>query len=143
MNFRSIRIYEEELEAILDFYKESIILAVSPSYDYKTKIGRYRVALLYKKYRKILSGEVIGIISANRTAIYGLVEGAKGIRKPLNIVIMTPSTYGFKKATRQRGANLDLWNQLFSILESKGCVEVVEIVVIGGGKSIAAICGWP
>ena len=140
MNFRSIKIQENEIENIFNQYNDSIIMVVSPSCNINMKAGSYHAALIYHKYRKIYCGQVNNVNSANKCAIYGLIEVAKHITSPKDIVIMTASSFGFKKAISFKGVNSEIWNSLFSILEEKGCENVTEVVVVGGGVQIASIC---
>lgn len=140
MNFKSIRICENEIKDIINQYCDSIITVVSPSCNTKLKTGSYCVALIYHKYRKIYRGQVNDVNSANKCAIYGLIEAATHITSPKDVVIMTASSFGFKKAISFKGVNSEIWNSLFSILEERGCENVTEVVVVGGGVQIASIC---
>lgn len=140
MNFKSIKISENQIADILDQYNDSIIMVVSPSCNINLRAGSYRVALIYHKYRKIYCGQVSNVNSANKCAIYGLIEAAKHITSSRDIVIMTASSFGFKKAIDFKGVNSEIWNSLFSVLEEKGCENVTEVVVVGGGMQITSIC---
>ena len=140
MNFESIKIGPNDLQQVLDEYTDSIIIAVSPSCNIEQKKGGYSVALIYHKYKKVYSERLYDITSSNKCAIYGLIEGATHITQPKDIVVMTATRFGFKNAMKCKGVNGDLWNELFTILEKKGCQSITEIVVEGGGASLSAIC---
>lgn len=140
MNFKSIRISENEISDIISSYSNSIIMVVLPSCITKLKKGSFRVALIYHKYKKVYCGEVDNVNSSNKCAIYGLIEAANHITKPMDVVFITASYFGFKKAVKYEGVNQELWNQFFSVLEKIGCKNITEVVAIGGGWQIASIC---
>lgn len=140
MNFDSIKIGPDDLQQVLEEYTDSIIIAVSPSCNIELKKGGYSVALIYRKYKKIYSERLYNITSSNKCAIYGLIEGAMHITQPKDIVIMTAARFGFKNAMKCKGVNGDLWKELFSVLDQKGCQSITEIVVEGGGAVLASIC---
>ncbi len=140
MNFDSIKIGPNDLQQVLEEYTDSIIIVVSPSCNIEQKRGAYSVALIYHKYKKVYSARIDDITSSNKCAIYGLIEGATHITQPKDIVIMTATSFGFKKAIKCKGVNEALWNELFITLKQKGCQNVTEIVVVGGGTRIASIC---
>ena len=139
MNFNSIKIYPNELNKVLEEYNESIIIAVSPSCNLDRREGSFRIALIYHKYKKIYYRELKDIASSNKCAIYGLIEGASHITQPKNVVIMTATTFGFKRALSRRSDNQDIWDELFEVLEKKGCPNLTEVVVFGGGDELAKL----
>ena len=140
MEFDRITIEEQQLKEIFDAYNDAIFIAVSPSCNIQKKKGNYRSALIYHKYKKVYTGEIENITSANKCALYGLIETATHIKEGKDIVLLVGGSFGFKKAIKYAGVNEGLWNELFTILESIGCEKITEVLVKNGGFRLACIC---
>lgn len=140
MEFDSITIEEKQLKEIFEIYNDAIFIVVSPSCNIQMRKGSFRSALIYHKYRKIYTGEIEDITSANKCALLGMIETATHIKEGKDIVLLVGSSFGFKKAIKCKGVNEELWNKLFSIFESIGCRTITEVIVKNGGFRLACIC---
>lgn len=140
MIYDSIRMESCELDSIYDKYKDSIIIAVSPSYYLERNEGACRLVMIYKKHNKYLIKDCTGAGSAHRCALQGLVFAAEQIKIPKPIVFVAAAPFGFKKALKGKGMNPDLWNIFFDVLKEKGCPSVTEIVVPDGSRKIEGLC---
>lgn len=136
----SITIELNEVDKLFESYRDSIFIVVAPSCRIQDKMGWYRISLIYRGYRKVYCGEIKDITSANKCALHGIIDAASHITAGKDIVLLVAGNFGFKKAQKYKGENIELWNKVFTIIESKGCKKITEVVVKDGGAKILSIC---
>ena len=104
---------------ILSFIKnnpDKLIILGFGGADYITSKGYYKFGLVYNMHIKIISGNSIGT-SSNRSILEGVLASVKKINKPSNVVVLTATVLGFKKAIKNKGPNKDICQEIIKIVE--------------------------
>lgn len=140
MQYESITIEPSQLNEFLTDNENTLILAVSPSCNTSSRTGSYHAILLYRQHKMLITGDLQDIASANRCALHGFIDAAGHITKCENVILLVAGSFGFKTAIKHKGPNSDLWNELFFIIESKGCNCITEVIVSGGGTQLSSLC---
>lgn len=96
--------------------KNIIIMSVG-SCNTTLEEGSYKTVLIYQKAHKVLQGSVI-TRSANKCILCGIKEATKAIKKPSDVIIISPTPLGFGYL---KSANHDICEEIIDILTDKKC----------------------
>jgi len=117
-----------------ELIKDNIILYTDGGAKGNPGIGGYGAVLLYRKYKKELSGG-FRLTTNNRMELLACIEGLKAIKNPLPTVVYSDSKYlvdainenwlktwkkrGWKRAKDKEVKNVDMWIKLDQLMDNK------------------------
>lgn len=108
--------------------KENVIVMSVGSCNTTLEKGNYKTLLIYQKAHKVLEGNVI-TRSANKCILYGIKEATKAIKKPSDVMIISPTPLGFRT---KKSANHDICDEIIDILTNKNCnIKIVTCEGMG------------
>lgn len=108
--------------------EENIIIMSVGSCNTNTEKGSYKAVLIYQNNHKVLQGDII-TRSANKCILYGIKDATEAIKKPSDIIIISPTLLGF--GTR-KSANYDICEEIINILTEKNCnIKIVTCEGMG------------
>lgn len=108
--------------------KENIIIMSVGSCNTTLEKGNYKTLLIYQKAHKVLQENII-TRSANRCILYGIKKATEAIKKPSDVMIISPTPLGFGK---KKTANCDICHEIIDILTDKNCnIKIVTCEGMG------------
>lgn len=96
--------------------KNIIIMSVG-SCNTNLEEGNYKSVLIYQNNHKIIKGDMT-TNSANRCILCGIKKASRAIKKPSDVIIISPAQLGF--GTR-KSANYDICKEIIDTLTEKNC----------------------
>lgn len=105
------------------------------SWNHRTRTGNYSVVLQYKNIHKTLTAEITDT-TVNRCIIQGVIDAIKLLKEPCEIIVVTATALGVKKALKGTGVNKELIKEIFCLLEENNHVAKFE-TKIGQGEQLS------
>ncbi len=96
--------------------------------------GVYRCVLEFKGNNKYIEGK-LQAASANRAMVYGAINAVECVSKPIPLYIVCATHLGFDGAFKGKGPNADLLQELFELVNQKGC-SITEVFCPSGAELI-------
>ena len=131
----------EEFKNYVRANKDTIFIITVCSCNIELKQGSFTRALLWNGKKRINAMSMHNITSANKCALYGLLDGAKNINKAKSVALVSSTYLGFSKCEKGKGVNSNICNQILSELREKGCNDITDIMVKGGTNYLKKVCG--
>lgn len=126
--------YAEEIienmpvEDIRDVYEDSLLLWLCGSGSGPSHSGgSYYCVMDYKGRTKFLEGEVYGA-SVNAALIAGFHQAMESLKKPVNILLLTPCPLGFHAGFRGKGPNAEKLQAALALIKEKGCTLTASVI---------------
>lgn len=118
-NFQNIK-YPDNMPVnkfIAENKEKNVIIMSVGSCNTSLKEGSYKAIMIYQNSHKVIRGDM-KTNSANRCILCGIKEATEAIKKPSDVMIISPTLLGF--GTR-KSANYDICEEIIDILTAKKC----------------------
>ena len=107
--------------------KNIIIMSVG-SCNTTIEKDSYKAVLIYQNNHKVLQRDLI-TRSANRCILYGIKEATEAIKKPSDVIIISPAPLGFRT---RKSVNYNICEEIIDILTEKNCnIKIVTCEGMG------------
>lgn len=128
------RVNEIDIENYIKNSKDLIIMVTS-SYCQEYRQGTYTCLMLYQDHRKVITGVLQDMPSANLITVLGVLEAVKHIKLTgVNVCVISYIALGFKGAEVGNGLYVDEVNDIVKVIAAQG--NTLSSLAVVDGKDV-------
>lgn len=114
---------------------KNLIILVTSSYCQENRQGTYTCLMLYENHRKVVTGVLQDMPSANLITVLGVLEAVKQIKLTgVNVCVISYIALGFKGAEVGNGLYADEVNEIVRLIAEQG--NTLSSIAVVDGKDV-------